>query len=66
MKVGDKVKVYDRYRFAIPQTGIIKKFSESNDGVEVTLIGHINNPHYVETPDIWIHKWQLRLISVGK
>lgn len=64
MKIGDKVKVYDRYRFAIPQTGIIQKFSDANDGVMLNLIRPINSPKYDESSEIWVHKWQLRKLKL--
>jgi len=59
-----KVKIYDRYRFAIPVQGhIVNKDSrtDSGEGVEVRLIT-TNNPQYPVGSTIWVHRAQCRAV----
>ena len=58
-KIGTKVIVYDRFRFAIPLRGEIMNSSNTNDGVEVRLL-ESNNATYPIGTDIWVDKRQLR------
>lgn len=57
--VGDVVTLYDRYMFATPLPGIIVRFSESNDGVEVRLLKS-NFYRYPIGSTFWVHEAQLR------
>ena len=57
--LGADVKLYDRYRFAIPVDATIVKFSDSNDGVECVLRSS-NNPNYSVGSKVWVSINQLR------
>lgn len=61
---GQGVMVWDRYRFAIPLKGRIRKFSTENDGVEVELMESNNNQFPVGSC-IWVHLHQLSAVSRG-
>jgi hypothetical protein len=61
-ELDQTVEIYDRYRFAIPVRGVICKFAESNDGVEL-ILKTTNNPAYPVGTAIWVHKSQLRHID---
>lgn len=56
-----KVKVYDKYRFAIPVIGRIIKKSASSDSVEVRL-ETTNNGKFPVGSTIWVHAGQCRAI----
>lgn len=57
MKPGDKVMVYDRYRFATPLKATVAELSTYNDGVMVVL-DQSNNPSYPVGCSIWVHRQQ--------
>lgn len=57
MKPGDKVTVFDRYRFAIPLKATVAELSTYNDGVMVVL-DQSNNTAYPVGCSIWIHRQQ--------
>ncbi len=59
-KVGDRVKIFDLYRFAIPLKGFVCKVN--SDTVEVTLEECSNNSYPVGT-SVWIHPQQLTLVE---
>lgn len=59
IEIGQTVKVYDRYRFAIPLLGKVVKKSDSNDGVEVEL-QESNNYQYPVGSKVWVHETQVR------
>lgn len=65
LKVGDRVQVFDRYRYALPLEGVITKLSNSNDGVEVKLTtSHPPEKHVGKLE--WFHAQQLvRLKATG-
>lgn len=54
-----KVKVFDRYRFAIPVYGIVVATSKTNDGIQVKLTT-TNSSRYPIGSTIWVHKAQCR------
>ena len=56
---GDRVVVYDRYRFAIPVKGVVTSMASSNDGVELVLTS-TNNGQYPTGTIIWVSRRQLR------
>jgi hypothetical protein len=56
-----RVKVYDRYRFAIPVIGEMIKRNTFNNGVQIKLETS-NNPHYPVGSIIWVHPAQCRAI----
>lgn len=56
---GVKVKVYDRFRFAIPVYGTVTGLAYDNDGVMVQL-ETTNNPNYPVGESIWVHAQQLK------
>jgi hypothetical protein len=58
-KVGERVIVYDRYRFAIPLRAEIQELAEINDGVRVRLL-ESNNKAYLIGCDVWVSGRQLR------
>lgn len=58
MKEGLPVKVYDRYRFAIPLKGVIQQLSSHNDGVRVKLL-ESNSKKYPVGCEVWVDKHQL-------
>ncbi len=58
-KIGRRVIVFDRYRFAIPLVGVVTDKSKKNDGVEVKLL-QSNNSAYPINCKIWVSKRQLR------
>ena len=63
-----KVKVYDRYRFAVPVFGFIAKVGSRTDGgegVEVQLTT-TNNPHYPVGSTIWVHRRQCKAVLSRK
>jgi len=62
IKVNDTVKVYDRFRFAIPLKATVKQFSTSNDGVRVQLIESNSAEYEIGNDDVWVHKKQLEKI----
>lgn len=64
--IGQTVLIYDRYRFAIPLKGIILKFSETNDGVQLKLIESNTNQYPIGCEDVWVHKAQLRRVKNSK
>jgi len=57
MKPGDKVSVYDRFRFAIPLKGTVAELSEHNDVVMVVL-DETNNHNYPIGCSVWVHQQQ--------
>ena len=59
MKIGSKVTIYDRHRFAIPLTAVVCRFSPFNDGVLVLLL-ESNNPNYPIHSTAWVHEAQLQ------
>jgi hypothetical protein len=61
MKIGDRVWVFDRYRFAVPKSGTIVKFADNNDGVEVVLddIGSFPPMSREHAQSCWVHSQQL-------
>ena len=61
---GQKVIIYDRFRFAIPIFGIAIGRSSTNDGVQVQLTT-TNNPAYPIGCDIWVSRRQLRIAKGG-
>lgn len=64
IKIGSKVMVYDRYRFAFPLPGVVERFGEKvgdKQGVEVILLGSNTVSHPVGST-VWVHKEQLRLM----
>jgi len=58
-RVGDKVVIYDRFRFAIPLLGHIVDFSEKTDSVEVKLLAS-NNTAYPVGSKVWVFKNQVK------
>lgn len=60
------VKVYDRYRFAIPVYGHIVKQSSINDGIEVKLITTNSPTKYPVGSTIWVHKAQCKAVLKGE
>ena len=65
MNIGDTVQVFDRYRFSIPLKGVILKFSDSNDGVEVKL-QESNSYKYPVGSSVWAHEFQLKDMTEKK
>lgn len=59
-RIGEHVTVYDRFRFAIPLTGIVASLSGSNDGVEVALF-QSNSKEYPIGCAVWVHECQLAI-----
>jgi hypothetical protein len=60
VKKGQRVIVYDRYRFALPLKAIVVGLSTANDGVQVQLT-ESNNPKYpIGCDNVWVSKRQLR------
>jgi hypothetical protein len=60
---GQQVIVYDRFRFAIPVTGIVVNTSTANDGVQIQLTSS-NNPNYpVGCDTVWVSIKQLRKLK---
>lgn len=60
VKNGQRVIVYDRYRFALPLKAIVVGLSTANDGVQVQLT-ESNNPHYpIGCDNVWVSRRQLR------
>lgn len=55
---GDAVRVYDRYRFAIPIRATVKQISDLDGGVEVVL-EETNNAQYPVGSTIWVDARQL-------
>jgi len=65
---GLKVRVYDKFRFAIPVKGIIVGLGSRTDrgeGLEIKLTT-TNNPHYPVGSNIWVHRQQVKVISTEK
>lgn len=63
LKKGDSVWVYDRYRFSIALKAVVHQFSDSNDGVRVTLCTS-NNVNYPSGSSVWVHKNQLKARAI--
>ena len=59
-KVGDKVVVYDRFRFAIPLRAVVINLSESNDGVQLQMTESNNHNYPIGCTDVWVSRRQLR------
>jgi hypothetical protein len=59
-KKGERVMVYDRYRFAKPLTAIIVRVSDVNDGVHVQLTQSNNSRYPIGCDDVWVSRRQLR------
>ncbi len=59
LEVGDKITVYDRYRFAIPLDAEIVRFCENNDGMRVKLLKS-NNSHWPVGSTIVVDRNQCR------
>lgn len=62
-----EVKVYDRYRFAVPVYGIITRIgprTDEGEGLEIQLTT-TNNAQYPVGSKIWVHKAQCRVV-IGK
>lgn len=59
-KIGEKVIVYDRFRFAIPLRAVVLKLSESNDGVQLQLTESNNHNYPIGSTDVWVSRRQLR------
>lgn len=57
---GQKVIVYDRYRFAIPLKGIVVALSTANDGVQLQLTESNSNMYPVGCDTVWVSRRQLR------
>ncbi len=59
-----KVKIYDKYRFAVPVYGNVVKGGSRTDGgegLEVQLTT-TNNPNYPVGSNIWVHRAQCRVV----
>ena len=57
---GQKVIVYDRFRFAVPLRAIVVAFNPYNDGVQLQLT-ESNNTHYpVGCDTVWVFRRQLK------
>ena len=65
VKIGCEVRVFDRYRFALPIEGVVSSKSQSNDGVEITLTTTYPslNRKYPVGSSIWISRRQIRKIK---
>jgi hypothetical protein len=57
---GQKVIVYDRYRFAIPVRGVVVGLSTSNDGVQVQMTESNNASYPIGCDNVWVSRRQLR------
>ena len=62
VRAGQKVLVFDRYRFAVPLKATICSTSGCNDGILV-LLEHSNNSSYPIGTQIWVHAQQLKRIK---
>jgi len=60
--VGDRVRVYDRYRLARPTNGIVAELGigKGSDCVRVVLD---KTPSHVEHKGYWVHVKQLRRLK---
>ena len=59
-RIGEKVIVYDLFRFAIPLRAVVLKLSESNDGVQLQLTESNNHNYPIGCTDVWVSRRQLR------
>lgn len=57
---GDRVVVYDRFRFSIPVKGIVVAKLTDNDGVLVKLTESNSRRYPVGCDDVWVSRRQLR------
>jgi NTP pyrophosphatase (non-canonical NTP hydrolase) len=61
-EIGQRVTVYDRYRFAIPLIAEIIGFSHDNDGVQLKLLESNSVAYPIGSTDTWVSEKQIRSI----
>ena len=64
VKVGDRVRVYDRYRFAVPVEGEVTQTAAKfrNDGVEVKLFKEAGLHEGKPWSYVWVHERQVEKV----